>query len=93
VSDQTVMAIAGHVSAKMLRRYWHVRMLAKRKALDALSRLRLWKGTVMAQTTTQVACQLQLPIRKYFENKVGPWGFEPQTSTVSKRRCYVPLIA
>jgi integrase len=37
-SDQTVMAIAGHVSPKMLAHYSHVRLDAKRKALDALSR-------------------------------------------------------
>ena len=36
-SDQTIMAIAGHVSPKMLAHYSHVRMEAKRKALDALS--------------------------------------------------------
>jgi len=36
-SDQTVMAIAGHVSPKMLAHYSHVRLDAKRKALDALS--------------------------------------------------------
>jgi hypothetical protein len=32
------MAIAGHVSPKMLAHYSHVRMNAKRKALDPLSR-------------------------------------------------------
>lgn len=31
------MAIAGHVSAKMLQHYSHVRLEAKRAALDALS--------------------------------------------------------
>jgi Phage integrase family len=36
-SDQTIMSIAGHVSLKMLAHYSHVRMEAKRKALDALS--------------------------------------------------------
>lgn len=36
-SDQTVMGIAGHVSKKMLQHYSHVRMEAKRTALDALS--------------------------------------------------------
>ena len=36
-SDQTIMSIAGHVSPKMLAHYSHVRMDAKRKALDALS--------------------------------------------------------
>jgi hypothetical protein len=36
-SDQTIMAIAGHVSPKMLAHYSHVRIESKRKALDALS--------------------------------------------------------
>src|SRR5439155_3576675 len=36
-SDRTVMAIAGHVSQRMLAHYSHVRIDAKRKALDALS--------------------------------------------------------
>jgi integrase len=36
-SDQTVMAIAGHVSPKMLAHYSHVRLDAKRRTLDALS--------------------------------------------------------
>ena len=36
-SDQTIMSIAGHVSLKMLAHYSHVRLDAKRKALDALS--------------------------------------------------------
>ena len=36
-SDSTVMAIAGHVSPKMLAHYSHVRIQAKRTALDALS--------------------------------------------------------
>jgi hypothetical protein len=37
VSDQTIMAIAGHVSQKMLARYSHVRSEARRKAVSALS--------------------------------------------------------
>ena len=35
-SDQTIMAIAGHVSPRMLAHYSHVRLQAKRQALDAL---------------------------------------------------------
>jgi len=35
-SDRTIMAIAGHVSQQMLAHYSHVRIEAKRKALDAL---------------------------------------------------------
>ena len=36
-SDQTIMAIAGHVSHQMLEHYSHVRLEAKREALDALA--------------------------------------------------------
>ncbi len=35
-SDQAIMAIASHVSRKMLEQYSHVRLEAKRQALDAL---------------------------------------------------------
>ncbi len=83
VSDQTVMAIAGHVSAKMLRRYSHVRMLAKRKALDALSVAPLeGDGHGTNNATNGVSVTITHP--QVFENMVGPWGLEPQTSTVSR---------
>ena len=36
-SDQTIMAIAGHVSRRMLEHYSHIRIEAKRKALEAIS--------------------------------------------------------
>lgn len=36
-SDQTIMSIAGHVSRQMLEHYSHVRLAAKREALEALS--------------------------------------------------------
>jgi integrase len=36
-SEQTLMSIAGHVSRKMLEHYSHIRMAAKRAALDALA--------------------------------------------------------
>jgi integrase len=36
-SDQTIMSIAGHVSRAMLEHYSHIRMAAKRVALDAIS--------------------------------------------------------
>ncbi|MGA8500000.1 MAG: site-specific integrase [Candidatus Sulfotelmatobacter sp.] len=36
-SDSTIMAIAGHVSHRMLERYSHVRMEAKRTAMEALA--------------------------------------------------------
>lgn len=34
--DQTIMDIAGHVSRQMLSRYSHIRMEAKRKALESV---------------------------------------------------------
>jgi integrase len=37
VSDQTIMAIAGHVSQRMLARYSHVRTEARKRAVAALS--------------------------------------------------------
>ena len=36
-SDSTIMAIAGHLSRAMLERYSHIRMQAKRQAVDFLS--------------------------------------------------------
>jgi len=35
-SDATLMAIAGHMSRRMMEHYSHVRMAAKRTALDKL---------------------------------------------------------
>jgi integrase len=37
-SEQTLMAIAGHLSQKMLEHYSHIRMQAKRAAVDAIAR-------------------------------------------------------
>lgn len=37
-ADLTIMAIAGHVSRKMLERYSHVRMEAKRTAIEVLAK-------------------------------------------------------
>ena len=36
-SEQTIMAIAGHVSRRMLEHYSHIRMDAKRTAVEAIS--------------------------------------------------------
>ena len=37
--DEVIMSIAGHVSRAMLSRYSHVRMEAKRRALDEIAAL------------------------------------------------------
>lgn len=36
-SEQTIMSIAGHVSRRMLEHYSHIRLQAKRRALDAIA--------------------------------------------------------
>jgi len=37
VPESTMMAIMGHMSRAMLERYSHIRMAAKREAVEALS--------------------------------------------------------
>jgi integrase len=95
VSDQTIMAIAGHVSQKMLARYSHVRSEARRLAVMALSaqlmgaKLKAGKsgGYDTNHDTNEGA--LGLPAQEVIEKMVGTWGLEPQTSTVSKRQSTV----
>ena len=49
-SDQTIMSIAGHVSREMLDHYSHVRLDAKRRAVEALSQ----SGKAGCYVTNQV---------------------------------------
>ena len=79
------MAIAGHVSPKMLKLYSHVRIAPKRTALDTLSGggSRGSYGTKNDTNTSPAAA----PNPQVIETQmVGPWGLEPQTSTVSIKR-------
>ena len=89
VSDQTIMAIAGHVSQKMLACYSHMRSEARRQAVMALSArpkgIRINGGRNEGydtkndtKGTTGIA-----PVPEVIERMVGTWGLEPQTSTVS----------
>jgi integrase len=71
-SDSTVMAIAGHVSPKMLQHYSHVRIKAKRTALDALS---VTKRESPGRMPTQV-----------LETLVELVGIEPTTSSLRTMR-------
>jgi integrase len=43
-ADSTIMAVAGHVSRRMLERYSHVRMEAKRAAMETLANSSRMKG-------------------------------------------------
>ena len=49
--DQTIMDIAGHVSKQMLKHYSHIRMEAKRNALEAILRKQSGSGESGQQTT------------------------------------------
>jgi hypothetical protein len=74
-SEQTIMGIAGHISREMLEHYSHIRLDAKRKALDAqVKKLRAHarQGYVTKHGTTS-----QKPGRKapqLIEGIGGPHG-------------------
>jgi integrase len=53
--DQTIMDIAGHVSRQMLGRYSHIRMEAKRKALEAVTTKAKPASTAHSAGTTETA--------------------------------------
>ena len=91
VSDQTIMAIAGHVSQKMLARYSHVRSEARRQAVTALSATPLGsalkgsksEGYDTNRDTNQAATDAPAP--EVIERMVGTRRLELLTSTVSTR--------
>jgi integrase len=60
-SEQTLMAIAGHVSRKMIEHYSHIRMEAKRTALDAIAKPASESGG--AQNWAQPATTQKAPVR------------------------------
>ena len=77
-----IMAIAGHVSKRMLGRYSHVRLEAKRAVLQRLSRQNpAGYGTNHVTKSVQTPVYADLIARK---EMVGACGFEPQTPTVSR---------
>jgi integrase len=90
VSDQTIMAIAGHVSQKMLARYSHVRTEARRQAVAALSARPTGEwfrsdGRTGYDTNHDTNLDASgASSMEVVEKMVGSWGLEPQTSTVSK---------
>jgi integrase len=91
-SDSTVMAIAGHVSAKMLAHYSHVRIQAKRTALDSLSTKQAerdnsggeTKGYDTTDDTKRDAIETIPP--QVLENMVELVGIEPTTSSLRTMR-------
>jgi hypothetical protein len=73
------MALAGHVSRKMLKRCSHPRKVAKRAAVDTLSRH--GHDTV----TTQLAKNEEGVSSQVIEKMVDERGFEPPASSLRTR--------
>jgi len=90
-SDSTVMAIAGHVSPKMLAHYSHVRIQAKRTTLDSLSTKQAERnsggetgGYDTNDDTKRDAAEIIPP--QAIENMVELVGIEPTTSSLRTMR-------
>jgi integrase len=64
-SEHTLMAIAGHVSRKMIEHYSHIRMEAKRVALDAIAKPALERVSEagVAQNWAQSSNEEKQPVR------------------------------
>jgi integrase len=91
-SDQTIMGIAGHVSKKMLQHYSHVRMEAKRTALDALT-MGNGKRSDSERTSKGYDTNNDTKLREEMEGMpqvadslVELSGIEPLTSSLRTRR-------
>jgi integrase len=62
--DETIMAIAGHVSRQMLSRYAHIRTEAKRGALEDVDRKRMAaRAQSLENRQTQAAAEAQAAAR------------------------------
>jgi integrase len=91
-SDATVMSIAGHVSPKMLQHYSHVRLHAKRFALDSLSMNRPFAKTFEPEArgydtngdTNPPPDSAPMPY--VIDSLVELSGIEPLTSSLRTRR-------
>ena len=82
-SEQTIMSIAGHVSARMLAHYSHVRLQAKRVAVSALCNT--GERSVTSQSTSQSRLSSQDGNPKSLKNMVDVTGIEPVTPCLQSR--------
>ena len=55
VPDSTMKALAGHVHEKMLERYSHIRMAAKREAVEALALPKVVNAKVLPEGSLKVS--------------------------------------
>ena len=87
-SESTIMSIAGHVSPKMLAHYCHVRIEAKRSALNALTVGNVKKdkqGSYDTNNDTKQASESE-ESSQVVENMVELVGIEPTTSSLRTMR-------
>ena len=61
--DETIMAIAGHVSRAMLSRYAHIRTEAKRLALEAIA-------TKRAGITAKISVEAAVSQKDHFSREI-----------------------
>jgi integrase len=86
-SEQTIMAIAGHVTTRMLRHYSHVRRDAMRRAVESLNQ----KRAAGSQTDGYVTKHGTKPpaegtaTAQVLENVVDVAGIEPATPCLQSR--------
>ena len=84
-SEQTIMSIAGHLSRRMVEHYSHIRMSAKRAALDAIvvgSKPATSEG-VVHQNGNQLAEAENLAVANSLNQLVGLGRVELPTSPLS----------
>ena len=79
------MAIAGHLSARMLNHYSHVRLDVRRAALDTLSARRASESEgYVTKDVTKAESDVVLPAHP-IENMVDVTGIEPVTPCLQSR--------
>jgi hypothetical protein len=86
-SEQTIMSIAGHVSARMLAQYSHIRLEAKRTALSALCNTE--EKAVTSQSASQASLSRGDVDLKLLKSLVDVTGIEPVTPCLQRMRFLV----
>ena len=88
-SEQTIMAIAGHVNRAMLEHYSHVRQAAKRRAVDSLDNVTITSQLAKWERKANRKENQKTPVNKQTK-LVGAIGFEP-TTPCAQGRCATRL--
>jgi hypothetical protein len=90
--EWVIMAIVGHVDRRMLDRYGHIRMQAKRAAIEFLSGHNVVSQeekkegyvTIHVTKSSKIPVYSDLSVDFIGKERIGSCGFEPQTPTVSR---------